>query len=279
MAVPKYDELMNPVLQALHELGGSATISELEEQVATNLKLSEKDVNEIHRGNMTKLYYRLTWTRNYLKRYGLVERSARGIWSLTSKGRKIKTVNKEEVKKRVQALDKEPRTKDELELELPEIKTEFTWKEELLQIIKNISPSSFENLCKRLLRESGFTNVEVTGKTGDGGIDGKGVVKIGGLLSFHVVFQAKRYKETVPVSVVRDFRGAMDGRADKGLIITTGTFTREARTEAQRDGASPIDLIDGESLVEKLKELAIGITVNTKTIEDVIINKEWFENV
>lgn len=122
-------------------------------------------------------------------------------------------------------------------------------------------------------------NVEVTGRSGDGGIDGKGVVKIGGLLSFHVVFQAKRYKDVVPSSVIRDFRGAMVGRADKGLIISTGAFTRDARTEAQRDGAPPIDLIDGEELVERLKDLSIGIEVETETIEKVKIKKDWFYNL
>jgi len=94
-----------------------------------------------------------------------------------------------------------------------------------------------------------------------------------------VVFQAKRYKDTVPSGIVRDFRGAMVGRADKGLIITTGTFTRDAKFEAQRDGAPPIDLIDGEELAEKLKNLSIGVDVETATIEKVTINKEWFNSL
>jgi restriction system protein len=130
-----------------------------------------------------------------------------------------------------------------------------------------------------LLRESGFIQVEVTGRSGDGGIDGKGVVRIGGILSFHVVFQCKRYKGSVSPSVIRDFRGASVGRADKGLIITTGAFTRDARTEAQRDGATPIDLIDGEELVEKLKELEIGIEVKEKVVEEVLIRREYFEKL
>jgi restriction system protein len=130
-----------------------------------------------------------------------------------------------------------------------------------------------------LLRESGFIQVEVTGRSGDGGIDGKGVVRIGGILSFHVVFQCKRYKGSVPTSAIRDFRGACVGRADKGLIITTGTFTRDARIEAQRDGATPIDLIDGEELVEKLKDLEIGIEVKEKVVEEVTILKDYFEKL
>jgi restriction system protein len=129
------------------------------------------------------------------------------------------------------------------------------------------------------LRESGFVQVQVTGKTGDGGIDGKGVVRVGGLLSFHVIFQCKRYKGSVSTSVVRDFRGAMVGRADKGLLITAGAFTRDARLEAQRDGATPIDLIDGEELVEKLKQLGIGVEVRQRIVEDIVIKKDFFQNL
>jgi len=138
-------------------------------------------------------------------------------------------------------------------------------------------PYSFEKLCQRLLRELGFQNVEVTKQSNDGGIDGKGLLKIGGVLSFHVIFQAKRYRGSVSSPTIRDFRGAMVGRADKGLIITTGAFTREARREAQRDGASPIDLIDGNELAEKLKELGLGVTV--ELVEKVKVNKEWFKTI
>ena len=130
-----------------------------------------------------------------------------------------------------------------------------------------------------MLRESGLTSVEVTGKAGDGGIDGKGVVRLGGLLSFHVIFQCKRYQGSISPSVVRDFRGAMVGRADKGLLITNGSFTREARREAKRDGAPPIDLIDGEELVAKLKELRLGIVVKKQVVEEVVIEESFFGEI
>lgn len=281
MAIPKYDDLFNPTLQALHNLGGSASTSEMEEEVARILSLSEDQINEIHKGSVTKLAYRLAWSRNYLKRYGILENSSRGIWALTSKGIKVKSVDKREVNRYVKGLSKQEDDysvlKSDISGEQPD--SEITWKEELLETIKSVPSDAFERLCKRLLRESGFTHVEVTGKSGDGGIDGKGVVKVGGLLSFHVVFQSKRYKETVGASVVRDFRGAMVGRADKGLIITTGLFTRDAKTEAQRDGAPPIDLIDGEELAEKLKELRIGVDVKEKIVEEIFIKRDWFQSL
>jgi restriction system protein len=157
-----------------------------------------------------------------------------------------------------------------------EDESEVDWEDEALEAIKNMSPAAFETLCQRLLRESGFIQVEVQGRSGDGGIDGRGVVKLGGILSFHVKFQCKRYKDTVSPSAVRDFRGAMVGRADKGLIISTGTFTRDARAEAQRDGAPPLDLIDGDELVQMLKELRLGIKVTERTVEEIEVDKNWF---
>ena len=149
----------------------------------------------------------------------------------------------------------------------------------MLEILQNISTSAFERLCKRLLRESGFTQVKVTGKSGDGGIDGVGVLKVGGMISFPVVFQCKRYKGKVGSSKVRDLRGAMAGRADKGLLITTGTFTKDARDEARRDGTFLIDLIDGNDLMEKLKSLSLGIDVKEERIEKIEIIKNWFDGL
>jgi len=142
-------------------------------------------------------------------------------------------------------------------------------------LIHEISADAFERLSKRILRESGFVQVEVTGRTGDGGIDGKGIMKISGLLSFHVVFQCKKYQGSVSASDIRDFRGAMIGRADKGLFITTGTFTRSAIQEATRAGAPPIDLVDGDQLATKLKELGLGI--KTEMVEQISVDEPLSE--
>ncbi|MGD8306159.1 MAG: restriction endonuclease [Ignavibacteria bacterium] len=281
----KYDDLFNPTLKALKILGGSGAVSEIEEQVATILELSENAINEIHRESTTKLTYRLAWARNYLKRYGLLENSARGIWALTEQGQKTEKVNKEEVKRFVARKDRKPKGEkqkiasdeqpsDEINQEDTE---EFSWQNQLIEIMRGIKPDQFERLCQRLLRELGFVNVEVTGRTNDGGIDGKGIIKIGGVLSYHVVFQAKRYQASVSSTVIRDFRGAMSGRADKGLILTTGSFTREAKKEATRDGATPIDLIDGNEFAEKLKDLNLGVSI--EMVEDIKIDDGWFKGL
>ncbi len=282
----KYDDLFNPTLKAIKNLGNSGSVSEIEDEIIKILNLQEEAINEIHRESTTKLTYRLAWARNYLKRFGLLENSSRGVWALTEEGKNTNEVNKEKVKKFVVKKDKEERlekTDKNLEKNTPNIDDkpaeieEFTWQDKLLESIRNIEPAQFERLCQRLLRELGFTNVEVTGKSNDGGIDGKGILKIGQVLSFHVVFQSKRYQGTVSPSVIRDFRGAMDGRAEKGLIMTTGSFSKEAKKEARRDGAKQIDLIDGNEFAEKLKELRLG--VNVELVEEVKVKNDWFKNL
>lgn len=259
-------------------------MNEIEEQVISILELSEEATNEIHRESTTKLTYRLAWARNYLKRFGLLENSSRGVWALTEAGQNTNEVDQEKVKKAVVKKDKEERSKKEQKTkngpeltEKTEELEEFNWQDTLIETMRNIHPDQFERLCQRLLRELGFVNVEVLGRTNDGGIDGKGIIKLGGVLSYHVVFQAKRYQGSVSSSVIRDFRGAMSGRADKGLILTTGSFTREAKKEATRDGATPIDLIDGNEFAEHLKELGLGVTV--EMVEEVNIKSDWFKNL
>lgn len=276
--VPQYDELLNPTLRALHKLGGSASIQELVDEIAVDLALPEEVVEVPHgTGSQTELAYRAAWARTYLKNYGLIENSDRGIWALTPRGRDIRKVDPRKVVRAIQRRQREARQNPKPEGPDQEQSRDLGWREELLQTLLAMEPTAFERLCQRLLRESGFIEVEVTKRSGDGGIDGYGTIRIGGLISFNVLFQSKRYKGNIGPEVVRDFRGAMMGRADKGLLITTGGFTREARREATRDGAPPIDLIDGGILVEKLKDLRLG--VNVEMVESVIVAPNWFREL
>ena len=285
--LPTYDELFVPTVKALVELGGSGSIEEINTKVYEIANIPDDILQIPHgeEGTFTEVDYRLAWSRTYLKKFGLLENSSRGIWALSKADINVDTLDPAEIVKNVKDQNKKSQTKDEQEKTNEELQDEQTeevyntekWKEKLLTTLYTISPSAFERLAQRLLRESGFFQVEVTGKTGDGGIDGKGIVRVSGLLSFHVIFQCKRYKGSITPSQIRDFRGAMQGRADKGLFITTGIFTRDAIKEATRDGAPPIDLIDGELLCEKLKELRLG--VDTKFTETIDIKIEWFNNL
>ena len=279
--VPTFDKLMNPVIQALKDLGGSGTIEEINNKATEIAGLSNEQLEILHnpeKSSQTKVEYRLAWARTYLKKYGILENSSRGVWALTPKGRQLDRVNAQAVKRSVQKQDKQKRSVS-VEDKMDETEAETTWRDELLATLLKMDPSAFERLVQRLLRESGFIKVQVTGKSGDGGIDRKGIMRLGGLLSFHVIFQCKRYQGSVSASKVRDFRGAMVGRADKGLLITTGNFTKDALREATRDGAPAIDLIDGDLLLDKLKELGLGVKTEIVQVEQVSINRDWFLSI
>jgi restriction system protein len=282
--VPAFDKLLIPTLKALKLLGGSGTIEEINENVYQIANLSEEALKVPHdeTGLRSEVDYRLAWSRTYLKKYGLIENSSRGIWALTKSDIEPDKLDYEKIKRTVRENTKTNSNRNNVDDNgrediVQQIEENLSWKETLLNTLLSISSDAFERLAQRILRESGFVQVEVTGRVGDGGIDGKGIVKISGFLSFHVIFQCKRYKGSVTPSQIRDFRGAMQGRADKGLFITTGTFTREAVKEATRDGAPPIDLIDGELLCDKLKEFKLGVV--TEFIEKVEIEKDWFRQL
>lgn len=249
-------------------------------------------------GRQTRLKYNLGWSRTYLKGYGLLDNSRRGIWSLTASGRDTERVDPGDVARAYQQKrsgkrgqpDEAAPTEDSPDVAVPTREKlpdsdpgliedssdeNASWRETLSAVLLSMPPDAFERLCMRLLREAGFIEVTVTGKSGDGGIDGRGIIRLAGMISFPVVFQCKRFTNNVSAGTVRDFRGAMAGRADRGLILTTGGFTRDAEKEATRDGVPPIDLIDGELLMDRLKELGLGV----RTVKVVKVNKGFFDSV
>jgi restriction system protein len=287
--IPEFRKLMYPTLTALKELGGSARISEIAEQVTSNERFSEEQQSLRRKPghHMSLIDYRLAWARNYLKNVGALENSARGVWAITDLGRGL---NPDQVLDRVReykaAYNKayqERRNEENVdagsdeEIVEPEPGDE-DWKDRLVAALYEMEPEAFERLSQRVLREAGFRNVEVLGQSGDGGLDGVGVYRLS-LVSFQVFFQCKRYRGSVGPGHVRDFRGAMSGRGEKGLLITTGTFTKEAKVEAGRDGAPPVELIDGEDLCELLKEYELGVTTSTHVVEAVSVDEGFFSDV
>lgn len=298
--MPDLPGMMLATIEALKQIGGSASIQELEEKVIEIEGLSEEEQSYTQPGDdpRTRIAYFLGWARTFLKRGGALENSSRGIWALTDDGEKISTLEQTQAIHRQVNEEERERTKakrlEKLALEAAgkvrrndttlqdDLETDEDnsgpgdWKIQLIDTLRGMDPSAFERLSQRLLREAGFIKVEVRGKTGDGGIDGVGVLRVN-LVSFQVYFQCKRWKGSVGSKEIRDFRGALQGRADKGLFITTGTFTSQASEEATRDGAIAIDLIDDDRLCDLLKQYDLG--VQTQMIEDVIINKDWFGSI
>lgn len=295
---PDMPGMMLATIEALKEIGSSATIHELDEKISELEGVSEEEQAHLMGGvnsGQPRLNYYLAWARTYLKRVGALENSKRSVWALTEKGASISSyadtrdayqlVQQEERERSKKRREEQKGENAEIASRSIELKAAIentdslelrNWKSGLLEVLKTMDPAAFERLAQRLLREAGFTKVEVRGKSGDGGIDGVGVLRVN-LVSFQVFFQCKRYKGSVSASEIRDFRGAMMGRADKGLFITTGNFTSQASDEATRDGATAIDLIDGDRLCDLLKENQLGVT--TKMIEAVEIDGSWFEGI
>ena len=264
----KFLRYFGPVLDALRKLGGSGSPDEVVEQIAADLGLSDDEQNETVPSGGSRLKTNVAWARFYLVREGLLDSSKRGVWSLTEQGRSThvsveqageifsRWVKVFDVQRKSKSTDTEPIAEQVAEASGAPSKD---YRAEALQVLLALPPAGFERLAQRLLREAGFTQVAVTGQTGDGGIDGYGTLQINHLFSFKVLFQCKRYTNSVSSPQVRDFRGAMAGRADKGIIITTGTFTAEAKREATRDGVPPIELIDGDKLLDMLENLELGL--------------------
>lgn len=254
-----------PLLDALRGLGGSAKADEAVDRVATDLSLPDEILNETLPSGGSRFRNQVAWARFYLVREGLIDSSKHGVWSLKEKGFKInlsQQQSREMFLKWVKIFQEQRKQRTEPVAEQVAEGTGAVskdYREEVLEAMLSLPPAGFERLSQRLLRESGFTQVVVTGQSGDGGIDGYGILQVNPLVSFKVLFQCKRYAKSVAPSQVRDFRGAMSGRADKGIIITTGTFTAEAKREATRDGAPPIELVDGEKLVDMLEHLELGL--------------------
>ena len=277
----RFVRYFGPVLDALRALGGSGTPDEVVERIALDLRLSDEIQNELMPSGEPRYRNQVAWARFYLVREGLLDSSRRGVWSLTEQGRSTKLSPeqaREVFRKWVHYFQEQRRRKENvLEPNVEQVggEAEVTADihSQLIDLLVKLPPAGFERLSQRLLREAGFIQVVVTGRGGDGGIDGYGTLQVNPLVSFKVLFQCKRYTGPVSPSQVRDFRGAMSGRADKGIVITTGTFTTEARREASRDGVPPIEIIDGEKLVEMFKELEFGL----KPVKTYEIDESFFE--
>jgi len=266
---PKFVQFLDSVLRALKELGGSARPGEVVEVVAKLKSIPETQRQETLQSGALRFDNQIAFARQYLVWAGYLDSSKRGVWTLTEKGLTCPGLTEAEALrlfKEQHALhssgarreDGEADEGDSTHEEPPE-----GYKENLLALLRQLPPGGFERLCQRILRESGFEQVDVTGRSGDGGIDGIGIVKVNPFVTFKVLFQCKRYAGGVGAGHVRDFRGSMQGRADKGIIITTGTFTKDANAEAVRDGVPPIELVDGSQLVELLRELELGLLPRT----------------
>lgn len=267
MSGPKFVKYFGPVIDALKSLGDSGTPAEVREIVTNKLNFTDETLNEQIKSGSSRFDNQVAWARFYLVKAGYIDASERGVWSLTDKGKNA-NIDSNSAYSIFREVQRQFKTENLSNMEEAISETETPpdadavpedYRTKLLELIRALSPGGFERLCQRLLRESGFQQVEVTGRSGDGGLDGNGILQVNRLMSFRVFFQCKRYSNPITPSQVRDFRGAMMGRADKGIFITTSTYTSEARKEAIRDGVPPIELIDADKLLTMFEELNLGL--------------------
>lgn len=272
----RYLRMYAPIIEVLSELGGSGTPKEVIPRVLDRFNFSEAELAETLKSGGSRLENEVRWASSYLKEIGLLAKSE-GVWSVTEAGRNANlTIEKaRELRSAYHAAryraqkDAAPETDHEME-EPAQAEEEMS----LLEHVLALSPSGFERLCQRVLREAGFEEVVVTGKSGDGGIDGHGTLRLNALMSFRVIFQCKRFKGSVGPDVVRQMRGSMDGRVEKGIILTTGTFSREAQREAARDGVKPVELVDGAALVSLMEQYSLGVQARTV----YVVQPEFFDD-
>lgn len=273
-----FPKWMGPLLEALRQLGGSGRPKEVTNTIAKNLRISDKTLEETTKTGIPRFYNQVAWARQYLVWEGLLDASSKGIWTLTPKGNETNLTEKQgreiflkwvEINQKARKAKSKSEILKEQEEDEPE-NIEHILKPNLLEVLQKLSPKGFENICKRLLREHGFENVEVTGGSHDGGIDGYGTLELNPFVSIKVLFQCKRYKGTVSRAQVGDFRNAMIGRAEKGIILTTGTFSEDAKREASRDGAPPIELIDASKLIDLFEKVQLGLI--PKVVYEVDLN-------
>ena len=280
-SMPTKDQLYNPVLNALKSGGGSATNDELFDYIVEKLNLLDGVVNQRTHSGQSRLWERIIWARNELKHSEYVEQTETGIWAVTALGESTDSVDPRTVRREA-TRRVEGRAESNSSNTIPDAPDEDSedmisdgddsWRGELAQILKSMSPSAFERLCGVILRASGFIEVNITGRSGDGGIDGKGILQLQGLISMPVSFQSKRYDGSVGSPIVREFRGSLGMQAQRGLLMTTGTFTQDAKREATSEGKVFIDLIDGDGLLDRLKDLGLGVVQRTN------VDVTWWES-
>lgn len=269
-SAPEFVKFVGPVIDALTALGGSGRPEEVRSAIAKAMNVSEEQqAQPLPSGVQSRFENQVHWARFYLAKGAYIDASKHGVWTLTEKARALGKISPAQAREIYRAVAAEFRKSqapvemsgaDEQVAPTTDVDQPFvSYREAVGARLLALPPAGFERFCQRLLRESGFEEVSVTGRSGDGGIDGHGLLQVNPLVTFKVLFQCKRYAGSVTPSQVRDFRGAMMGRADKGIIITTGSFTSDARKEAVRDGVPSIELVDGEKLVSMLEQLELGL--------------------
>jgi len=285
---PRFVQHFGSLLDALRALGSSARPAEAMEWIYKNRSIPQSYAETVNKSGQTSFENDVHWARFYLAKAGLIDTEKRGVWVATDAGREATLTSDQayDLYKKIHGgfqKDAIGSSATKLPLALPEEQNtsapdehEFInqdlVQERLVVLLKGLTDSGFEELCARLLRHIGFENVTVTGRSNDKGVDGVGYLLINRFVRTKVMFQCKRYDGVVGPEKIRDFRGAIQGRAERGILLTTGTFTRGAVEEAARENATAIELVDIDRLLTLLIEEGLGVR-ETKAL---VVEEEFF---
>lgn len=281
---PEFVGLFSPVIDTLRDLGDSGKPKEVSELIAKRLKISDEELSRTNKRGQSRFENQVHWARFYLAKAGLIDMSRRGVWTLTKAGREARMDHQQALSIFNEVHQKFPRGTPEPEpegtneyAEAPpdeQTRTDRDFRTEMVDMLQSLSADGFERLCMLVLREVGFEEVTVTGRSGDGGIDGIGTLRVNPLASDRVVFQCKKHTRQISPNYVREFRGSMDGRATRGIFLATSTFSAEARREAERLGVAPIEMVDLDRLIGLMKDVGLGVVAR----QEFSVDHEFFRD-
>jgi restriction system protein len=291
MALPDSTRYIPLVIEALRSVNGLAKASAVKQWIAESLTAKGESVPDtILTSGAQKFANDIQWARMYLVNAGLVEpmkTAGYGNWKLTREGWSVPLDEASVVAiYGATALKGKSQTNDTQEAPPEDPQQESlpgteSWEFVLKKILTTLPDKGFERLCAAIMTNNGLLATKVTGQTGDGGVDGEGMLAIDdyGLIKAPVAWQCKRFNgsNNVGSKEVRDFRGAIDGRAKYGLIFTTSSFTPSAEAEARRPGATPVELVGLDRLIDLMRNKKLGVDNSADGSETLEVKTEFFD--
>jgi restriction system protein len=261
------------ILTALRQMNGVAKAGAVKAAVVQAVSDAGESMNDqMLASGVPKYQNDIYWARMYLVNAGLLEpakTAGHGTWKLTTLGWESAEDMQTAAAIYYQTASKGGKNKDETDMPAPsgddlqqDIEGTVDWQVQLKEILWSLSDQGFEHLCAAIMTANGLDQIKVTGKSGDKGIDGMGLMYLDGasLVSIRVAWQCKRYTTgSVRSMEVRNFRGSMDHKTDHGIIFTTSTFTPDAMAESVDLGKTPIRLVPLDQLIQTLKDLKLGV--------------------
>ena len=261
--MPKQSEIEMPLLGCLEKMGGKARPREIYDCLTQHFSdLTDSDLAETLQSGGLKWTNRIQWVRQRLVSVGEMASPEHGVWAITDRGRKrLKERGNSEIVAPTKPSDEiHLVTRPTSAVNLEELSDDYAeaFKQKTIQKLQDLTPEQFERFAGVLLAAYGFVEVRVSGRAGDGGIDGHGKLKVG-LATMNVAFQCKRWQGPVGRPEIDKFRGAIQGEYEQGIFFTTSDFSRQALDASLKKGAVPILLVNGDGIAQLMLDKQLGV--------------------